>query len=118
MCFPYWPKVDKKNAQKYGQYAISTVETFQHNGYSQRVFNITDQQVASYYPPANYVFLLFNPFTHCLQSGKVRKVTQFQMTGWTPEGVCINPKAFLDLIEQVTTEQMRTNNMPIVVHGT
>ena len=54
----------------------------------------------------------------CLwQSGEVHKVTQFQMTGWSPEGLCTNHKAFIALVEQVTTEQMRTGNKPIVVHG-
>lgn len=52
-----------------------------------------------------------------LQSDKVHKVTQFQMTGWSPEGLCTNHKALVGLVEHATTEQMRTGNKPIVVHG-
>ena len=55
--------------------------------------------------------------THYLQSGEDHKVTQFQMSGWTAEGLCTSPSAVMAVIEQVLVIQRRTGNKPIVVHG-
>ena len=52
-----------------------------------------------------------------LQSGEDHKVTQFQMSCWTPEGLCTSPPAIMAVIEQVLVVQRRTGNRPIVVHG-
>ena len=52
-----------------------------------------------------------------LQSGQDHKVTQFQMSCWTPEGLCTSPPAIMAVIENVLVIQRRTGNKPIVVHG-
>ena len=52
-----------------------------------------------------------------LQSGQEHKVTQFQMSYWTAEGLCTSPPAIMAVIEQVLVIQRRTGNKPIVVHG-
>ena len=65
--------------------------------------------------------LCLNGSYHCmfsvLQSGQVQKVTQFQLSGWTPDGLCTNTRAIIDIIEQVGGVQRRTGNKPIVIHG-
>ena len=40
-----------------------------------------------------------------LQSGEDHKVTQFQMSCWTPEGLCTSPPAIMAVIEQVLVVQ-------------
>ena len=45
VCFPYWPKVDKKSSRQYGEYAVSTSEFVVQYGYTQRIFTITGPQV-------------------------------------------------------------------------
>jgi hypothetical protein len=63
-------------------------------------------------------YALFKLAVFCLwQSDKVHKVTQFQMTGWSPAGLCTNHMALIALVKQVTAEQMRMENKPIVIHG-
>ena len=57
------------------------------------------------------------PHLLLLQSGEDHKVTQFQMSCWTPEGLCTSPPAIMAVIEQVLVVQRRTGNRPIVVHG-
>ena len=52
-----------------------------------------------------------------LQSGQEHKVTQFQMSCWTPDGLCTSPPAIMAVIEHVLVIQRRTGNKPIVVHG-
>ena len=52
-----------------------------------------------------------------LQSGQEHKVTLFQMSCWTPDGLCTSPPAIMAVIEQVLVIQRRTGNKPIVVHG-
>ena len=52
-----------------------------------------------------------------LQSGQEHKVTQFQMSCWTADGLCTSPPAIIAVIEQVLMIQRRTGNKPIVVHG-
>ena len=44
ICFPYWPKANKKNTQ-YGGYAVSACEFNEQDGYTQRIFTITGPQV-------------------------------------------------------------------------
>ena len=39
------------------------------------------------------------------------------MTNWTDEGLCDNPKAIMQIIDEVFLIQRRTGNKPIVVHG-
>ena len=57
-------------------------------------------------------------FSTCLlQSGQDHKVTQFQMSCWTPEGLCTSSPAIMAVIENVLVIQRRTGNKPIVVHG-
>ena len=51
------------------------------------------------------------------QSGQVQKVTQFQVEQWSTEGLCSNPKALIDVIDQMGVVQRKTGNKPIVVHG-
>ena len=51
-----------------------------------------------------------------LQSGQEHKVTQFQMSCWTAEGLCTSPPAIMAVIEHVLVIQRRTGNKPIVVH--
>ena len=52
-----------------------------------------------------------------LQSGEDHKVTQFQMSCWTSEGLCTSPPAIMAVIEHVLVVQRRTGNRPIMVHG-
>ena len=52
-----------------------------------------------------------------LQLVQEHKVTQFQMSCWTAEGLCTSPPAIMAVIEQVLVIQRRTGNKPIVVHG-
>ena len=52
-----------------------------------------------------------------VQSGQEHKVTQFQMSCWTPEGLCTSPSAIMAVIEHMLVIQRRTGNKPIVVHG-
>ena len=52
-----------------------------------------------------------------LQSGQEHKVTLFQMSCWTADGLCTSPPAIMAVIEQVLVIQRRTGNKPIVVHG-
>ena len=52
-----------------------------------------------------------------LQLGQEHKVTQFQMSCWTPEGLCTSPPAIMAVIEHMLVIQRRTGNKPIVVHG-
>ena len=44
-------------------------------------------------------------------------MTQYQLSGWSEEGLCQEPQAILELIERVAATQRRTGNNPIVVHG-
>ena len=57
------------------------------------------------------------PLHLLLQSGQEHKVTQFQMSCWTPDGLCTSPPAIMAVIEHVLVIQRRTGNKPIVVHG-
>ena len=56
---------------------------------------------------------------HCvyLQTKNMRKVTHFMMTNWTADGLCIEHKAVMKMIDQLFIAQRRTGNKPIVVHG-
>ena len=51
------------------------------------------------------------------QSGQEHKVTQFQMSCWTTEGLCTSPPAIMAVLDHVLVIQRRTGNKPIVVHG-
>ena len=64
VCFPYWPKVDKKNTQKYGGYAVSTSEFNKQDGYNQRIFTITGPQVCSYNVCYRYSIALIGSECH------------------------------------------------------
>ena len=44
-------------------------------------------------------------------------MTQFQVEEWSAEGLCSNPKALIDVIDQMGVVQRNTGNNPIVVHG-
>lgn len=57
------------------------------------------------------------PPPSCLQPYQQQKVTQFQLSGWTEEGLCTDGRAILELIELVAATQRRTGNNPIVIHG-
>ena len=52
-----------------------------------------------------------------IQSGRVLKVTQFQMEQWSTEGLCSSPKVLVGVIDQMSVVQRRTGNKAIVVHG-
>ena len=43
-------------------------------------------------------------------------MTQFHITCWAPDGQCSNPKAVVDVIEEVAKVQRRTGSKPILVH--
>ena len=43
-------------------------------------------------------------------------MTQLHMTNWEANGHCSNLKSITDVIEEMTKEQMRSGNKPIVVH--
>ena len=47
----------------------------------------------------------------------MRRVIQFQMAGWSQDGVCINPVAFMKLLDKLMIAQRRTGDKPIIVHG-
>ena len=44
-------------------------------------------------------------------------MTQFQVEEWSAEGLCFNPKALINVIDQMGVVQRRTGNKPTVVHG-
>ena len=71
--------------------------------------------------PHHMALYVSTPWTvslHCLlQSGQEHKVTQFQMSCWTPEGLCTTLPAIMAVIEHVLVIQRRTGNKPIVDHG-
>ena len=52
-----------------------------------------------------------------LQSGQVHKVTQLQLSNWTPDGLCANPKTLVAATNLLFVVQRRCGNKPIVVHG-
>ena len=52
-----------------------------------------------------------------LQSGQVHKVTQLQLSNWTPEGLCTNPKTIVAATNLLFVVQRRCGNRPVVVHG-
>ena len=52
-----------------------------------------------------------------IQPHQQHKVTQFELSGWTDDGLCSDPRAILELIERVAGIQRRTGNNPIIVHG-
>jgi len=63
-------------------------------------------------------FLLCEVFAiFYLQSGQVHKVTQLQLSNWTPEGLCTNPKTIVAATNLLFVVQRRCGNKPIVVHG-
>ena len=43
-------------------------------------------------------------------------MTQLHITSWIANGHCSNLKSITDVIEEMTKEQMRSGNKPIVVH--
>ena len=53
----------------------------------------------------------------CSQGENMRRVTQFQMAGWSQDGVCLNPPALMKLIDQLMIAQRRTGEGPVIVHG-
>ena len=52
-----------------------------------------------------------------LQSGQVQKVTQLQLSNWTPDGLCANPKTLVAATNLLFVVQRRCGNKSIVVHG-
>ena len=52
-----------------------------------------------------------------LQSGQVHKVTQLQLSNWTPDGLCANPKTIVAATNLLFVVQRRCGNRPVVVHG-
>jgi len=130
VCHQYWPSGDTRRGHKYGEFNVSVLQITQQDGFIQRMLSVTnpkvrDKQVCWW---VEYVFLTLYSVTEpgytsiyppvfILQSGQVHKVTQFQMSCWTPEGLCTSPHAIIDIIEQVLVIQRKTGNRPIVVHG-
>ena len=51
------------------------------------------------------------------QPHQQQKVTQYQVSSWSEEGLAQDNRALLELIEKVAATQRRTGNNPIVVHG-
>ncbi len=47
----------------------------------------------------------------------MRKVVQFQMTNWSRDGICSDPKTVMKMIDQLLIVQRRTGNKPILIHG-
>ena len=43
-------------------------------------------------------------------------MTQLHITNWKSNSQCSNLKSIIDVIEEMTKEQMRSGNKPIVVH--
>jgi len=131
VCHQYWPTGDTRRGQKYGEFHVSVLQITQQDGFIQRMLSVTnpkvrDEQVCRW---VEYALLTsysvsecsytapYNHLSYALQSGQVHKMTQFQMSCWTPEDLCTSPRAIVDIIEQVLVIQRRTGNRPVVVHG-
>ena len=61
--------------------------------------------------------LLYSSSLSPYQPQHQHKVTQFQLKGWSDDGLCTEPRALLELIEHVGAVQRKTGNNAIVVHG-
>ena len=113
MCAQYWPS-SAGTMMKYGEFHVSTVSISENDGLTQRVIAITDPKVYFF---MNDTALLSFTYIVYHQSGQVHKVTQFQLKQWSAEGLCSNPQALIDIIDQMGGVQRRTGNKAIVVHG-
>jgi protein tyrosine phosphatase len=98
VCWRYWPGGDKGEEEDeditHGEFTITTVSV-KYGTLIQRTFSLVHQS----------------------RPHQQHKVTQFQLSGWSEEGLCTEPRAILELIEHVAATQRRTGNNPIVVHG-
>lgn len=83
-----------------------------------RTFGVTDHKV-QILAKLVHVFGSWNEesISPTIQNEHMRRITQFHMTNWTDEGLCDNPKAIMQIIDEVFLIQRRTGNKPIVIHG-
>ena len=51
-----------------------------------------------------------------LQTQNTHQVIQLHITNWTANGQCSSLESIIYVIEEMTKEQMRSGNKPIVVH--
>ena len=65
----------------------------------------------------NPMFIEAEIHKHIFPQSEVRKVTQFQLSCWSREGLCEDPVLFMEFIEVVGVAQRRSGNQPLVVHG-
>ena len=51
-----------------------------------------------------------------LQTQNTHQVTQLHITNWRANGQCFSLESIINVIEEMTKEQMRSGDKPIVVH--
>ncbi|CAI8018482.1 Receptor-type tyrosine-protein phosphatase epsilon [Geodia barretti] len=96
VCYGYWPSKEEGSGEEvtHGEFTI-TAGNVKYDNIVQRNFT-----------------LVYNKMPHQQQ-----KVTQYQVSSWSEEGLAQDNRALLELIEKVAATQRRTGNNPIVVHG-
>ena len=109
-CVQYWPT--EGDSTEYGEFLVTTVKLHKNEGYTQRVLNVTSPKVR----PHPHTCTCWSCDVH-LQSRRLQKVVQFQLKGWTAEGLCSNPGMLIEVIDHMTVIQRKSGNKPILVHG-